>query len=164
MGLSAPSARTLVMAAVSRRPRRPPYRGRSACSARSTRSNRSARPMRSVRSIRLIHWVRSIARFTRITRRVRHARTRRRVFRRRSAVGVAPGRIPAGWLAAVHPVEEGVFRLLHGEAVAAARHGGRMLVHRRAGKFVVPFDVELRAVGNRPALSRRGGFFSAACS
>ena len=33
-----------------------------------------------------------------------------------------------------------------------------MLVHRRAGKFVVPLDVELRAVGNRPALSRRGGF------
>ena len=31
-----------------------------------------------------------------------------------------------------------------------------MLVHRRAGKFVVPLDVELRAVRNRPALSRRG--------
>ena len=62
-------------------------------------------------------------------------------------------------LAAVHAIEERVFRFLHGEAVSAARRRRRVLIHGRAGKLVVPLDIELRPVGNGAALARRGCLF-----
>ena len=75
----------------------------------------------------------------------------RRISRRRLTVCVVLRPV------AVHAVQKRVFRFLHGEIVAAAGRRGLVLVHGRAGKLVVPLDIQLRACGNLSAFARRGG-------